>query len=121
LDAAADLAALEATEQAAHKAFMAEARKLGKARALAAPKLAASITQAMQALGMQGGRFEVALEALPEPASHGLEEVQFLVAGHAGSTPRPVGKGRLGWRVVAHRFGHCGDHQPVGRSPNPHL
>ena len=92
LDAAADLAALEATEQAAHKTFMAEARKLGKARALAAPKLAASITQAMQALGMQGGRFEVALEALPEPASHGLEEVQFLVAGHAGSTPRPVGK-----------------------------
>jgi DNA repair protein RecN (Recombination protein N) len=92
LDAAADLAALEATEQAAHKAFMAEARKLGKARALAAPKLAASITQAMQALGMQGGRFEVALEALAEPASHGLEEVQFLVAGHAGSTPRPVGK-----------------------------
>jgi DNA repair protein RecN (Recombination protein N) len=92
LDAAADLAALETTEQAAHKAFMAEARKLGKARALAAPKLAASITQAMQALGMQGGRFEVALEALAEPASHGLEEVQFLVAGHAGSTPRPVGK-----------------------------
>ena len=92
LDAAADLAALETTEQAAHKAFMAEARKLGKARALAAPKLAASITQAMQALGMQSGRFEVALEALAEPASHGLEEVQFLVAGHAGSTPRPVGK-----------------------------
>lgn len=92
LDAAADLAALESAEQAAHNAFMTEARKLGKARGVAAPKLAASITQAMQALGMQGGRFEVSLEALAEPASHGLEEVQFLVAGHAGSTPRPVGK-----------------------------
>ena len=92
LDAAADLASLEKHEQAAHKAYLAEARKLSQSRGVAAPKLAASITQAMQALGMQGGRFEVSLEALPEAASHGLEDVQFLVAGHAGSTPRPVGK-----------------------------
>jgi len=92
LDAAADLAALESAEQSAQKAFLTEARKLSKTRSVAAPKLAASISQAMQALGMQGGRFEVSLEALPEPASHGLEDVQFLVAGHAGSTPRPVGK-----------------------------
>ena len=41
---------------------------------------------------MQGGRFEVQLQTLQEPAQHGLEDVQFLVAGHAGSTPRPVGK-----------------------------
>ena len=92
LDAAVDLAALEATEQKAKNAFMAEARKRSQARQKAAPKLAASITQAMQNLGMQGGQFQVQLQALDEPASHGLEEVQFLVAGHAGSTPRPVGK-----------------------------
>jgi DNA repair protein RecN (Recombination protein N) len=92
LDAAADLATLEKHEQAAHKAYLAEARKLSKSRGVAAPKLAASITQAMQALGMQGGRFDVGLDTLTEPASHGLEDVQFLVAGHAGSTPRPVGK-----------------------------
>ena len=92
LDAAVDLAALEAAEQKAKNAFMAEARKRSQARQKAAPKLAASITQAMQSLGMQGGQFQVQLQALGEPASHGLEEVQFLVAGHAGSTPRPVGK-----------------------------
>ena len=92
LDAAVDLAALEAAEQNAKNAFMAEARKRSQARQKAAPKLAASITQAMQSLGMQGGQFQVQLQALDEPASHGLEEVQFLVAGHAGSTPRPVGK-----------------------------
>jgi DNA repair protein RecN (Recombination protein N) len=46
----------------------------------------------MQQLGMQGGRFEVQLQALDAPAQHGLEEVSFLVAGHEGSTPRPVGK-----------------------------
>jgi DNA repair protein RecN (Recombination protein N) len=92
LDAAVDLAALEAAEQKAKNAFMTEARKRSQARQKAAPKLAASITQAMQSLGMQGGQFQVQLQALDEPASHGLEEVQFLVAGHAGSTPRPVGK-----------------------------
>ena len=92
LDAAADLVALEKAEQAASQAFMKQAKLLSKARAAAAPKLAASITAAMQNLGMQGGRFEVTLENLAEPASHGLEDIHFLVAGHAASTPRPVGK-----------------------------
>ena len=92
LDAAADLAALEKIEQAAAQTFMKQAKLLSKARAAAAPKLAASITDSMQHLGMQGGRFEVLLENLAEPASHGLEDIQFLVAGHAASTPRPVGK-----------------------------
>ena len=92
LDAAADLVTLEKAEQAASQAFMKQAKLLSKARAAAAPKLAASITAAMQNLGMQGGRFEVTLENLAEPASHGLEDIHFLVAGHAASSPRPVGK-----------------------------
>lgn len=92
LDAAADLAALEAAEKKDAALYMAEARSLSKARIKAAPQLAKSITQAMQGLGMQGGRFEVALEKAAQPTASGLEEVAFLVAGHAGSTPRPVGK-----------------------------
>jgi DNA repair protein RecN (Recombination protein N) len=92
LDAAADLAALEAAEKKSHDAYMAEARAIGKARAKAAPQLAKAVTGAMQGLGMQGGRFEVQLQSLAEPQQSGLEEVAFLVAGHAGSTPRPVGK-----------------------------
>ena len=92
LDAAADLAALEAAEKKDGEAFLAEARALSKARAKAAPQLSKAVTQAMQGLGMQGGRFEVALEKSESPGAFGLEEVAFLVAGHAGSTPRPVGK-----------------------------
>ncbi|MFD0669262.1 DNA repair protein RecN [Ramlibacter sp. MAHUQ-53] len=92
LDAAADLQSLEAAEARAQQAWQAEAKAISKARAKAAPQLALAITQAMQGLGMQGGRFEVALEKLAQPAQHGLEDVAFLVAGHAGSTPRPVGK-----------------------------
>ena len=92
LDAAADLAALEAAEQKELAAFMAEAQALTKARTKAAPQLAKAVTQAMQGLGMQGGRFEVALQKADQPTQGGLEEASFLVAGHAGSTPRPVGK-----------------------------
>jgi len=92
LDAAADLAALEAAEQQAQAAYREEAKAVSKARAKAAPKLAQAITQAMQGLGMQGGRFEVALQPAAQPMQSGLEDVAFLVAGHPGSTPRPVGK-----------------------------
>ncbi len=92
LEAAADLAALEAAEKRQADAYMVAARALSKLRTKAAPQLAKAITQAMQGLGMQGGRFEVALEKSPQPTQSGLEEISFLVAGHPGSTPRPVGK-----------------------------
>ncbi|MEO8248181.1 MAG: DNA repair protein RecN [Burkholderiales bacterium] len=92
LERSADLAALEADEARAKTAWHDAAKALSAARKAAAPKLAHSVTQAMQGLGMQGGRFEVALEKTAQPAQHGLEDVSFLVAGHAGTTPRPIGK-----------------------------
>ncbi len=92
LDAAADLAGLEAAQAAALQTYMAEARQLSKTRAKTAPELGKAITLAMQGLGMQGGRFEVVLQKSAQPMQSGLEEVSFLVAGHAGSTPRPVNK-----------------------------
>ena len=92
LDAATDLDALESALASAHAAFSAEAKRVSAARKAAAPKLASAVTQAMQQLGMAGGRFEVALTAQEAPQSFGLESAEFLVAGHAGSTPRPMGK-----------------------------
>ncbi len=92
LNAAADLGGLQAAADAAQAAYEKEAQAISKARAKAAPRLAKAITSAMQGLGMQGGRFDVALTPLAQPQQSGLEEVSFLVAGHAGSTPRPVGK-----------------------------
>ncbi len=92
LDEAADLAQLEKNENHARSAYLEEARRISKSRGKAAPLLAKAITQAMQGLGMQGGKFEVALSQLEQPAQFGLEQAEFLVAGHSGSTPRPVGK-----------------------------
>ncbi|QPC30971.1 DNA repair protein RecN [Caldimonas thermodepolymerans] len=92
LDAATDLEALERAAAEARQRYDEAARKVSQARRQAAPKLAATVTQAMQSLGMAGGRFEVALVKLDAPQSFGLEAVEFLVAGHEGSTPRPLAK-----------------------------
>jgi len=92
LDAAADLNALEQAVAAAWQIYATQAALLTRARKKNAPKLSQTITQAMQGLGMQGGQFEVSLQTAAEPMQSGLEEVVFLVAGHPGSTPRPINK-----------------------------
>ena len=92
LDAAADLEGLQRASEAALRDYQAEARRVSAARRSGAPKLSAAVTQAMQQLGMAGGRFEIALTAQDSPQSFGLESAEFLVAGHAGSTPRPLAK-----------------------------
>ena len=69
-----------------------EAQRVSRARQKAAPRLGQAVTQAMQQLGMAGGRFEVALIAQDEAQAFGLESVELRVAGHAGSTPRPLAK-----------------------------
>jgi DNA repair protein RecN (Recombination protein N) len=91
LDAASDLDALQSSLNAAQMAFQAQAKVVSSARRKAAPQLAAKVSSAMQQLGMAGGQFEIALTA-SEPQSYGLESAEFLVAGHAGSTPRPLSK-----------------------------
>ncbi len=92
LDAATDLAALERAVSSAQSAYLAEAKIISTVRTKAAPALGKAITSAMQGLGMQGGQFQVTLGKLEQAAAHGLEQAEFLVAGHSGSTPRPVGK-----------------------------
>jgi DNA repair protein RecN (Recombination protein N) len=92
LDAATDLSALEQEIAAAERDYRAEAGRVSARRAHAARSLADAVTQAMQGLGMPGGRFEVALMAQDPPQSFGLENVEFQVAAHAGATPRALAK-----------------------------
>ncbi len=92
LDAAADLDTLERAAADAERGWRDEAKKVSRARQAAAPRLSDSVTSAMQHLGMAGGRFEVALVPQDAPQAHGLEAVELRVAGHAGSTPRPLAK-----------------------------
>ncbi|WP_050477356.1 DNA repair protein RecN [Herbaspirillum rhizosphaerae] len=88
---ASDLDALRAQEEKLKAAYTGAAMKLSKGRTKAAKALSEAVTAAMQDLSMSGGRFSIALEA-GEPAAYGLEQVEFLVAGHAGVAPRPLAK-----------------------------
>jgi DNA repair protein RecN (Recombination protein N) len=92
LDAQQDLEALNAALEASRAAYTKAAATLSRQRSAQAPRLAKAVTAAMQELGMQGGRFEVQLAARTEPSAHGAEDVDFLIAGHAGSTAKPIGK-----------------------------
>ncbi|QYD69673.1 DNA repair protein RecN [Paraburkholderia edwinii] len=92
LDAAADLDSLRAVESKAKDAYLAEAKQLSKARGKAAKALGSAVTTGMQELSMAGGSFEVSLVALPEGGAHGLEQIEFRVAGHAGVPLRPLAK-----------------------------
>ncbi len=92
LDAATDLATLERALTDTTAVYKAEAKKATQARRRAAPQLSAAVTQAIQQLGMAAGRFEVLLRDTDAPQSFGVESAEFLVAGHAGSTPRPLAK-----------------------------
>jgi DNA repair protein RecN (Recombination protein N) len=92
LDAATDLAELSRQAEQAHASWLKQAQLASRQRKQAAPRLGEAVTAAMQELGMAGGRFEVALTPTDEAQAAGLETIEFLVAGHAGSTPRPLAK-----------------------------
>ncbi len=92
LDDASDTEALQRALAEAQRSFDAEAQHVSALRGAAAPRLAAAVTQALQQLGMAGGRLDVVLTRQTAPQSFGLESAEFLVAGHEGSTPRPLAK-----------------------------
>ena len=92
LETLQDAAALAEREAQAQRDYLARAEALTKGRKKAAADLGKAVTEAMQQLAMPGGRFEVALEKLPEGAAHGLESVEFRVSAHAGQPVGPLSR-----------------------------
>jgi DNA repair protein RecN (Recombination protein N) len=86
------IAALRERERVAETGFRAAAGRLSALRREAARRLGEEVTRRLQGLAMEGGRLEVAIEPLAEPAAHGLESIEFRVAAHAGQPAGPVGK-----------------------------
>lgn len=86
-------------EARALSAYIQLATKLSEGRQLAASKLSEQISAEMQRLSLSGGKFEVALNAVDKslnaqqmPNANGLEQVEFLVAGHAGVAAKLLAK-----------------------------
>jgi DNA repair protein RecN (Recombination protein N) len=91
LEAAASPERLAAAETEAHAAFDVVAGRLSTARRDATAALSPEITEAMQSLAMEGGKFEVAL--IPcEASAHGVENVEFQVAANPGQPLRSLAK-----------------------------
>ena len=91
LEASTDIDALREQAATLKAAYLQAANALSEARRTAARDLSEQVTRAMQTLAMQGGQFEVALEPTTETA-HGKDQIEFLVAGHAGTVPRALSK-----------------------------
>ena len=87
-----DLGALEQNLSKTLAAYLKSAKKLSQERSAAAKTLERLVTAAMQDLAMAGGVFAIQLEALDEGNAYGLEQVEFLVAGHPGATPKQLAK-----------------------------
>jgi DNA repair protein RecN (Recombination protein N) len=68
------------------------AADLSRARREAADRLEGELEPLLEELGMEGARFEVALDPLEEPGAHGAESVEFLVSLNPGFEPGPVSR-----------------------------
>ena len=92
LTASQNIDALREKAKAEETAYLKIAKQLSQKRSKAAAELGKLVTDAMQDLSMAGGQLAIALTPLNEGGSNGLEQIEFLVAGHAGSTPRSLAK-----------------------------
>lgn len=78
----------------AEQTYRTIAKKISSLRKDAANKLNESITESMQSLGMQGGRFHIKVEAkkTTDLTLNGLDEIQFLVHTNPGQSLRALNK-----------------------------
>ena len=87
-----DPAVLEKDTTAAHEHWLVLARKLSSGRVKTATMLAQTVSASMQQLALAGGVFEIALVPLETGNAQGLEQVEFRVAPHAGTSPKSLAK-----------------------------
>ena len=80
--------------QQAKDTFTKSAAKLSQSRKKTAKQLSEKISDAMQGLSLQGGKFEVQVEALPESRwnAQGCEQIEFLVSANPGQPVKPLNK-----------------------------
>lgn len=85
---------IQASLQEAEQLYRSSAKTISSARKKAANELNEQITESMQALGMQGGRFHISVDAKKSTdlSLNGLDEIKFLVSTNPGQSLRPLNK-----------------------------
>lgn len=88
-----DIETVQAQLDKAAEKYQKNAAALNKSRTKFAAKLSAGVTQAMQELGMQGGRFIIQVNAKHEQfAPHGSDQIDFTVSANPGQPLKPLNK-----------------------------
>lgn len=88
----ASLEQLQLEIDQAWQAFIDSAQALSQSRQTAAQKLSATVTQAMQTLGMPHGQFDISLSEAAKPSRLGQDQVQFNVTANKGQPLQPLSK-----------------------------
>ena len=86
-----DIDGLRKQEAEAQKRYFQLAETVSRKRREAAKELSDMVTSIMEDLHMSGGRFSIEV-SVGAPHAYGVDQVEFLVAGHAGTTLRPLAK-----------------------------
>jgi DNA repair protein RecN (Recombination protein N) len=86
------LAGLEEERTRLLSDYRAHAKQLSGQRTRTADQLSAAVTDAMQTLGMKGGRFRIDVRHQPEapPSPNGTDQVEFLVSANPGQPLQPL-------------------------------
>lgn len=91
LTAAQDIEALRKQFAQQEALYTKVAKELSQKRQKAAQELSKEVTAAMQTLAMSGGQLQISINPC-EPSANGIDQIEYLIAAHAGSTPKPLAK-----------------------------
>jgi DNA repair protein RecN (Recombination protein N) len=84
---------LSSQQKELEEKYLSACERLTRSRTKAAAKLNKSITQSMQTLGMNGGRFEITVEQTPSRRSaFGHDSIDFTVTANAGQSCKPIAR-----------------------------
>jgi DNA repair protein RecN (Recombination protein N) len=85
---------LQQAVAAARSNFQILAESLSSDRHAAAEKFSAAVSEAMQGLGMPGGKFEVQIARLAESDARpwGLDDIDFMISANPGQAVQPLAR-----------------------------
>jgi DNA repair protein RecN (Recombination protein N) len=89
--AAQDIESLRQKLKIQESDFLILAKDLSTRRQQAAMELGQAVSDAMQRLAMSGGQLQV-LVSPTEASRYGIDQIEFQIAAHSGSTPKPLAK-----------------------------
>ncbi len=87
-----DMDQLKRKESEASGKLVSVAKQLTTLRAKAAKQISKTVDEILPELGMESGRFVVALNTREEVGANGAEDIEFLVSLNVGYEPRPLSR-----------------------------